>query len=288
MNVRHILFLLSGSLLLGSCSDKNLAQVEQDDMYFSRKDRKELYALNNVPTDDVLVATADEQVQDEVIAYREQQTYYDATQNPDYVPGYYAAPTDGGGYDTQNDGQYYVEGYNQAQVQSGQPATNNYYFYGRSPYSYNSWGSPSMSISFGFGYSPFYSSFYSPYNYYRYCDPWNYSPYSSLYYGYNDPWFNSAYYNPWHHHSYYYGGHDSSYGYPNYYGTSYTTIVNNDNGRYRYSDGRYAVNSPRRSRSSVSGSRSVATGTTTGRRTSTGVVRSESNGRLASVNSRNT
>jgi hypothetical protein len=275
MNVRHILFLLAGSSLLGACSNKNLAQVEKDDMYFTRKDRKELVALYNVPATDVLVATADEQIQSDVTAQQDQQTYYGTTQNPDYVPGYYVAPKDGGQYDAETDSQYYVEGYNQTKAQSSPPVTNNYYFYGRSPYSYNSWYQPAVSISlgFGFGYSPYYSSFYNPYHHYY------------------DPWYYSAY-NPWYYPSYGYGISYPYYPYPTtYYGSSYntyTTVTNYDNGTFQYADGRYVVNSPRRSRYAVSNSRVVATGSTTGRRTASGVIRSESNGRLASVTSRNT
>ena len=264
MTVRQILLLASGALFISSCSDKNLAQVEKDDMYFTRKDRKELYALNNPPVDDnILVADAQQPATTAPVT-PQQEAYYNPTQNPDYIPGYYSAPQDGGSYDPNSDQQYYVEGYNQAQqaVASTAPAVTNNYYYGGYPASSSVWGGSSVSLSFGigFGYSPFYSPYYSPY-YSSY-----YNPYRG---GFYDPWYYSPYYPA------------SYYGCPSpYYGGSNTVIVDNSN--FTYADGQYAVTAPRRNRSA--GSVTRVTPSTSGlSRASSTVVRTESNGRLASL-----
>ena len=271
MTVRQIFLLVSGALLIGSCSDKNLALVEKDDMYFTRKDRKELYALNNVPKDELIAATTEQPIGTDVATTPQPEANYNSSQNPDYLPGYYVAPQDGGTYDPNSDQQYYVEGYNQtqqAQASTAPGVTNNYYYGSSYPSSPYLWAAPRVSLSFGIGFGS--SPYYSPY----------YSPFYSSYNGFYDPWYYSPYYSGNNYYNSYYGNNYSGCPSP-YYGSPSTVIVNNDNGSFQYADGQYAVTAPRRSRGSVTPGRFVAT-TSTERRTSSEVVKTVNNGRLAS------
>ncbi len=252
-------FLLLSILAFASaCSKSNYAQVEPDDLYFTHKDRKASQAYNNVSAS-ASTATADAEYNStnaDVSTYSSQHSptlqsttlgsptiqqneepFYDASQNPDYLLGQEVEYVEG------VSDAYYMEdyaSYNTASTQAVPQTINNYYGtsqYGYNPYysSYSRWGSPysswyysPFSFSIGFGYNP-YGFGYNPYRRYSYASYYGYG-YSDFYYS----------------------------GYPNYFNSYayclYPTVNNND----YYTNANYAtnstqvVNAPRKSRSSVS------------------------------------
>ena len=259
--------LLSVLAFAGACSKSNYAQVEPDDLYFTNKDRKasEAYYSSSATASNNAIADASSGYSaNDVSSYTNQhspvlytqelgsptiqlneQPFYSASQNPDYLVGQDVA------YDEGVSDAYYTDDYNSYNtvVTEEVPQTiNNYYGYnngyGYNPYytnRYSRWGNPytsgfnspfSMSIGFGYGYG--YNP-YSSYSYYSYYDQPSYYYYNGyLYYNrpvyYNSPYYATPFYSNY---NYCYPTNDNNYNDVN---TSFNGIVN----------------APRNSRSSVS------------------------------------
>jgi hypothetical protein len=180
------------------------------------------------------------------------ETFYDASQNPDYLPGQNLASTE----DISED--YFVADYDSylaasviAQSSPTPPVDNNYYGYGGNQYGYGPYYPslfPTASFSL-FGPRYFSISLYSafgygiPYGGYGYYDPYGgYGYYDSFYY----PNYYSSYYYPSYLNSYnyiycpspsvYYGGYNSYASYNN----GGNTQIDNSSNRNRSSVSYYA------------------------------------------------
>ncbi len=150
-----LLLLISTPFLLGSCSDKNFARVEDDDMYFTHKDRKRAKEAEKLAqANESNKEQNDKPVHDD---------FYDAATNPDY------AITE---ETTDEAGVYYED---EPVSNSGTPQVNNYYFY-NSPAYYDpfasyfnpvffsiSWGYAPVYLSYPVYYYPYYPVYYDPF-----------------------------------------------------------------------------------------------------------------------------
>jgi hypothetical protein len=200
-------------------------QVENDDMYFTSKDREKLKVEN-------ATASVNDKIDNDYKAFKKKHfdeneevventnptdSYSARTINPEYIS---RSNSEQASEDEQN---YYLEGYTPATTYDSY-SSSNYNSYNSGNYNNynNNWNNNNGYYGNNYGYG---SSLYSPY--YGYCNPWM-SPYYSggsgltmsfsymwgspgWNYGMNYGWGNS-YYNPY---SYY-----PSYGYPSYYGSS--------------------------------------------------------------------
>ncbi len=152
-----LLLLISAPFLLGSCSNKNFARVENDDVYFTHKDRKRAKEAEKLAqANESNKEQSDKPVHDD---------FYDAATNPDY------AVTE---ETTEEAGVYYED---EPVSNSGTPQVNNYYFY-NSPAFYDPFASyfNPVFFSISWGYVPAYLSYYPVYYY----------PYYPVYY---DPFY---------------------------------------------------------------------------------------------------
>ena len=270
MRLLSTFFLLSILAFVGACSKSNYAQVEPDDLYFSRNDRKaaQTYYSSSADATSTVADASYNNSNADVSTYTNQhspvlyskalgsptiqldeQAFYNASQNPDYLSGQEVE------YEEGVSDAYYIEDYagNNVVTTAEEPQiVNNYYGTGYSPYNsggYYGRGYPyssmyyspfSFSLSYTYGYSPFRSYRYRPFGYSSYY-------YGSPYYSYYDPY---GYYYPFNSNYYYSnsGYYSNSYCYyPSNYGSVYNTTndgVNNNSVT--------TVTGPRRSRSSVS------------------------------------
>lgn len=219
--------------------------VENDDMYFSKKDRELLYASNAKSTD-----------------YSSDQNY-----NSDYYDSHnFSSPTvqsSTAGSPTVQEGeidedadnnQYYIKDYSipKENKTTGTTVVNNYYSgYPSSPmFGYGS--NLGFSISVGYFYGSPYYGYYNPY--YSYYDPFYryYGPYYSFYDSWGYPYYS---YNPWRRHRYNYGYSGGYYGgYYNsascYYPTNgYTNYSGHVANEVRYKNGRKIISGSRTNRS---------------------------------------
>ena len=242
-NKQITLIALACSYLLGISAFAQLRKgVENDDMYFSKKDRELLYASGSTGTSD----------------YYGDQSYdsdYYASHNfssPTVQSATAGSPTvQAGEYDEEADNnQYFIKDYSlpKEEKEYEKIVVNNYYGYGGTPYGYG-WNSGiTFSISFGsfygypyYGYGyydPFFDPFYSYYYYdpfYRYYDPWNYA-----YYRY-DPWRYQRYNRYGYYNGYY---NSSSCFYPSHGYTNYSNVKN----EVKYRNGRKIVSGTRSGR----------------------------------------
>lgn len=239
--------------------------AENDDMYFTSKDREKLKAENMTASVNDKIdgdykafkkkhfdSTQEEANQSETEVVNPTDSYSSRTVNPEYIS---RSNSEQASEDELN---YYLEGYTPANAYNSYSSSN----YNNNLYNNNwnnSWGNGN---NYGYGYSP-YNSWYSPY--YGYCNPsmspyysggsgltlsmgymWGMSPGWS--YGMNYGWGNS-YYNP-------YSYSPSYYGYPSYYGSSEYSSGNYGKRPSRHSA---VVTATPRSRERVSASTSGST-----------------------------
>lgn len=253
--------LLSIAVLAASCSKSQYAQVEPDDLYFTKKDRQEAVEAAMQPTSPAVALGQPTEVPSDyqrsdysdqhapvftsptyanpaygsptIQAYG-QQPYYDTSVNPDYAYEDAYANTEGGNTE------YYSEDYAyQAPPVYETPQVNNYY-YGM-PASYYPATASMMGINV---FSSYYRPFGRPAYYWGdpFFDPWTgYNPYA---------WNSAFYYNPLADpfnrcfgYFGYYGIYSSPYNYNVHYGNNF---YDND-GNFTY-----IVKQPRQSRSQVS------------------------------------
>ena len=268
MKLRSTILLLITGAIAGACSQNNLAQVEPDDMYFTRKDRqtaqsyyaasastnsrqdysynqKEVnnYTQQHSPT--LNSATLGSPTIQANQANQNNEVFYGATTNPDEV----VLSEEGAGQEAGVNADYYQEDYgssNEAKTYTS-PQINNYYIYGnsaryRNPYPANGFFSMTFFLSNSFmspwynPFNPYYDPFYSGYGYYGSA----YAPYWSYY----DPFYTNFYYG-----SSYYGVCLNN----NYNNTPVSTYTNYTNTNYAYRNGTRVIEGPRRSRSATPG-----------------------------------
>ncbi len=206
---------------------------ENDDMYFSKKDRSKIYAS---------VETLENSLKG--------QSEYTANHNFESPTAQQAGSPD----DINN--QYFIKDYSLPKDKTYESVPTN--IYGSAP-SFNN--RPNVNMAFGMGYgfgSPYFGNsfnrFYNPFN-----DP--FSPYYDPFFSYNDPWNNNSFgynsfgYNPWGYNRYGSWG-NNRFGYNGFYNTAnwcptngYTNYSNNVRNEVRYRNGRKVI----------SGSRSAST-----------------------------
>ncbi len=213
------------------------AQDENDDMYFTPKDRKEIKKESVYVPSSKAINTAAVDKKEVINPSYTTKIYGDAEENysakninPEYIERYKVNSKDSSlNEGLAEDDAYYIENHDRSNIinenldrklDSKYSNYGSYYgyndpwarsnYYGRSfsdpfrnPYYGSGWGyRPGLSISLSFGSGWGYNPWYSPYS------SWGYPGY----YGYYDPWYSSYYYNPY--------GYDYWYG-PNYYSPYY-------------------------------------------------------------------
>lgn len=186
-------------LIFSSCSGLKTPASENDDAYYSSSDLK--------AAKEAAARAAEKERRDEEAARAKSQALSEAqggySQNqPDYVNPEYKSSGNGGNPNTQtgNGDTYITNNYYRSRSSSGigySPYTSLGYNWMYPGYSGITWGVSSFwgpmwagsgysGIDYGFGYSPYYSSFYNPYSYnpYAWYNPWYYRPFYR-YRGYN-------------------------------------------------------------------------------------------------------
>jgi hypothetical protein len=203
-------------------------RTENDDMYFTSKDREKLKVENATASANDKIdgdynafkkkhfdSTQEEVNQEETEAVNPTDSYSARTVNPEYIS---RSSSEQASEDEQN---YYVEGYTPNTYDSY--SSSNYNNYNNNSNN-NNWNNNNWSNgnNYGYGSSP-YNSWYSPY--YGYCNS-SMSPYYSggsgwtlsLGYTWGNMGYGNSYYNPY---SYYPSYYPNYYGYPNYYSGGY-------------------------------------------------------------------
>lgn len=259
--------IVMGSLILiviGMMSLQVVAQrSENDDMYFTSKDREKFKAENATSSANDKIDSDykefkkkhfDENEEEVVENVNPTDSYSARNVNPEYIS---RSSSEQASEDEQN---YYVEGY----------APNTYDSYSSSNYNNynNNWNNNNLNYGNNYGYGSAYNNYNSLYSpYYGSCNPWM-SPYYggsgwnlSMSYTWGNMGYGNSYYNPYSYYPSYYAPYYSNYyGNPYYYsGGSESSSVNYGKRPSRHS----AIVTPTpRSRERVS---SNANGSTSGR-----------------------
>ncbi len=216
--------------------------AENDDMYFSRKDRTKIYA--SVENLDHSAITAEQS------EYAANHNFNSPTMQS-ATAGSPTVQTAGNAEDANN--QYFIKDYSLPKDKTYESVPINTY---GNIQSFNN--RPNVNVAFGMGYgfgSPYFGNsfnnrFYNPYN-----DPFN--PYYDPFFNYNDPWNYASFgHNPWGYNRFGSWGGNNRFGVNRYYNSAnwcptngYTNYSSNVRNEVRYRNGRKVI----------SGSRSSAT-----------------------------
>ncbi len=224
-----ILLLLVVLTALGSLNP--IVAQENDDMYFSSRDREKLYASSYTNQSTSLNDDDDE--------YATNHNFYSSTLQST-TAGSPTVQSPGNVEDANN--QYFIKDYsitnktdNEVKTYSGINSNNGFH------------SGVNVIFSFGsfYGGSPYGYGYYNPYN-----DP--FSPYYDPFYRYRSPSYYASYrYNPWRYNNYYYGNsyNNGYYNSSNFCAT--TSYSNNVRNEVRYRNGRKIISGSRSSRSAV-------------------------------------